>query len=92
MSPLKPGSIVGAAAADLVLARKKREGDANRFAPYSFHRDHVRASDDPIDLIALAMKEPELGAGSGKRCTREIYSNVDLLAAAFVRAAEGQAA
>jgi hypothetical protein len=93
---LKPGSIITAAAADLKLDRRKRAREADPWLPYAFHRDHVRASHHPIDLLALALKEPGLGLASGKPTTRLIYGDLDLLAAALLlaheRLAEGQAA
>lgn len=72
-----------AAQTDLQLYRKKREGDADRFQPYAFHRDHVGAADGAIALLALALAERAIGAKSGKRITRLIYGDEPLLAAAL---------
>jgi hypothetical protein len=83
---LKPGSIVTAAKADLKLARKKREGDANPFLPYSFHRRHVGKAFDAIDLLQLALKERDRGIASSKRVTRAIYGDEELLRDALVAA------
>jgi hypothetical protein len=85
---LKPGSIVTAALADLKLARKKREGEADRFAPYSFHRRHVGKADDAIDLLRLALEERDIGIASRKRVTRVIYGDAGLIRMALA-AAEG---
>lgn len=79
---LKPGSVAAAAEFDLRRRGDKHVGDCDRFAPYSFHRTHVRKASGAVNLIDRAIAEPQLGAASGKRITRLFYGEPDLLWAA----------
>lgn len=84
--PLPPGAIIGAAESDLASA--KHNSDPMRAPPYlqyAFHRKHVRAAETPRQLIELALSDLKLGTDSTKRNTREIYTNVAALRAAWER-------
>lgn len=83
---LKPSSIVGAAIEDVRrFFRNKERGELGyaEYEQYAFAREHVRrACSKGIgakDLIALAIDEPGIGRLSGKRSTRLIYSDTELL-------------
>lgn len=90
---LKPGMILQAAAADLKRFEHKRDGTLrDKFAPYAFHRDHVRAAHSPHELIEQALEEQERGLTSGKRQTRMIYGARELLWEALAALREGRAA
>ena len=83
LSVLKPSSIVAAAAADIRKAERKAARQADRFEPYCFHRRHVRKAEGARELIALAADDRARGISSGKRITRLIYGDAELLAAAL---------
>lgn len=91
-SGLTPGSVVQAAAADLqrhvrnLEVRERQAWRGGRFEPYAFHRDHVRRANAAHELIALALKQPGFGVGSGKRTTRNLYADAPLLSAALEQA------
>jgi len=78
---LKPSSIWAAAMAD--MDRKVRNASLSRafgdYEQYAFHRDHVAKADTANDLIRLAIMYPGLGQASGKKMTRLIYADVELL-------------
>lgn len=86
---LTPNSVLMAARADLkrhlrnldVRLRQHRLGGL--FEEYAFHRDHVRRARDAEELLALALKDRDRGTGCGKRWTRIIYADEDLLWAAL---------
>lgn len=90
MSALKPRNIVQAADADLRLLRRKLEGDADPFMPYCFHRHHVNAADSARGLIAIALRDRDTGRASGKRWTRLVYEDEELLRAALLAASAPQ--
>ena len=82
---LKPSAIWSAAMAD--LERKARNARAElspgEYEQYAFHRRHVAKANTANDLIRAAINEPGIGQASGKKSTRLIYSDVELLTAAL---------
>ena len=81
---LKPASIVAAAEADLALRGRQcgvwLEGKGWRPQPYCFHRAHVARASCALDLIDRAIADRYSGVYSGKRITRIIYGDENLLA------------
>lgn len=82
---LKPGSLVAAAAADLLAYSLKRSGHLAQSHPYSFHPDHVARADSVAELIALALADRDRGRYSGRPLTRVIYRAEGVLRAALAR-------
>lgn len=81
---LKPSSIWAAAMEDLKRrAFNTDKARADRFKVYAFHRKHVLKATTANDIIRAAIAEPGLGQASGKRDTRLLYSDVELLKAAL---------
>lgn len=78
---LKPRSIVDAAAADLKLRRAQRGAHDREdgLQAYCFHRAHVARADSVVDLIERAIRGRYDGVYCGKRITRIIYSDENLL-------------
>jgi hypothetical protein len=97
-SALKPGSIVAAAEADLALRQAQRglrmDGDDRGARPYCFHRTHVARASCALDLIDRAIADRYSGVYCGKRITRIIYGDENLLweARAIVAIGDGVAA
>jgi hypothetical protein len=56
---------------------------AGEFKHYAFHRRHVKKAGTANDIIRAAIAEPGIGLASGKRDTRLLYSDVELLKAAL---------
>ena len=54
-----------------------------QFKHYAFHRKHVVGAETANDIIRNAIAEPGLGLASGKRDTRLLYSDIELLKAAL---------
>jgi molybdate-binding protein len=86
-SSLTIGAIVGAAEED--IERRKRNMSPFRgpgeYEHYAFHRKHVAKARIASELLVLALHEREIGVVSGKKWTRLIYKDKELLkAAAFV--------
>lgn len=83
---LKPSMIWRCAMDDLERLKHNRlektliEGD---FKHYAFHRRHVLKAESANDILRAAIGEPGLGLASGKRDTRLLYSDVELLKAAL---------
>jgi len=82
LNELKPSSILAAAEADVRRYRDNVSIDGNE--PYAFHRVHVRRGmrhdhGAARDIIAAALVDIERGRQSGKRLTRELYRDVELL-------------
>lgn len=86
---LKASSIVAAARADLAKVSHKRAKRLDRYEPYCFHRTHVRAAKSAADLISRALDDRERGLSSGKKATRLIYGDQELLAAALIASRGG---
>lgn len=80
---LKPSAVVAAVEADLVLRerKRKRRGQHPAGGTYVFHRDHVRRASCALDLVDRAIRDRYAGVGSGKRITRLVYGDEELLAA-----------
>jgi len=87
---LTPGSVLGAARAD--MKRKIANAEIGKqpfgysgygYEHYAFHRRHVRRAVDAADLLARASNEPEAGLTSKKYNTRLLYSDVQLIRAAI---------
>lgn len=78
---LKPSSLIAAAAAD--LARRDFNRCARGSDPYCFHRRHVARATCALDLIDRAIRDRYTGVDSGKRITRIIYGDAELLWAAY---------
>ncbi len=66
----------------MALVLKPAGCDGN-YRQYAFHRSHVAKADTANDLIRAAIAAPGLGQSSGKRDTRLIYSDIELLKAAL---------
>lgn len=77
---LKPIMIVQAAEADL---QRRELNSGGGFIHYAFHRLHVRKALCAAELIAVALRDCGRGQSSGKRWTRLIYNDVELLARAL---------
>ncbi len=61
-------------------------GGEGEFKQYAFHRRHVikaSTASTANDVLRAAIAEPGLGRASGKRDTRLLYSDVELLKAAL---------
>lgn len=82
---LKPSMIWNVAMTDLEKrAKNQHDGGAPvQYAQYAFHRRHVIKASTANDIIRAAIEEPGLGLASGKKDTRLLYSDVDLLRAAL---------
>ena len=93
---LQPASIVTAAEADLLLRERQRgvryDGDDRAVQPYCFHHRHVVRASCAFDLIDRAIKDRYSGVHSGKRITRIIYADEELLLAARAIVAIGEGA
>lgn len=73
---LKPKNILDAAAADIILAERKKKGEAALDRRYSFMQRHVRRARTVPHLIALAFFEP---LPTNKVSTYHIYRDELLL-------------
>ena len=80
---LKPSSIWAAAMEDLSRRAFNKAAAGDSFRAYAFHRKHAIKAGTANDIIRAAIKEPGLGQASGKRDTRLLYSDVELLKAAL---------
>lgn len=83
---LKPGSILGAAEADVKRYKWNKSGENPQH--YAFDRRHVRKAmrkDNAtgVDIILAALADRERGLDSGKPMTRELYRDEELLRAAI---------
>jgi hypothetical protein len=87
---LKPQNIMQAAERDLKLRDEKRVASAakragedhepvSQLAPYAFYGAHVRKAKSVAGLIEIALQDREVGLASGKRMTRIIYGDEELL-------------
>ena len=80
-SSLTVGAIIGAATED--IERRKRNMSPFRgpgeYEHYAFHRKHVAKSSSAANLIAMALHERLDGIESGKKWTRLIYKDKELL-------------
>ena len=89
---LKPSMIWGAAMEDLkrrehneavAASRKTTFPRKDEYKQYAFHRRHVLGAGTANDILRAAIAEPALGLAAGKRNTRLLYSDVELLKAAL---------
>lgn len=83
---LKPQNIIQAAEADLARHRRNaQEAQTSNpsYEQYAFHRNHVRKSETPQDLIRLALMNPSAAEKTVKANTKLIYGNAALLIAAI---------
>lgn len=80
---LRPSSIWAAAMEDLKRRSYNKDPGEDGFRVYAFHRKHVLKANSANDVIRAAIAEPGLGLASGKRDTRLLYSDVELLKAAL---------
>ena len=78
---IKPSAIVGAAEADLALRERKIRRRSAENIPYVFHRRHVQAASCALDLIDRAIRDRYSGVYCGKRITRIVYGDEELLRA-----------
>jgi hypothetical protein len=84
---LPPGAIISAAQADLRLRDRKRvssratetDEPSIQGQHYAFHRRHVARARDVAGLLTAALRGRQLGMKSGKKNTRAIYADGDLL-------------
>ena len=76
---LKPSSIWSAAMEDLKRRAHNVEPGVDTYRHYAFHRKHVIKASTANDIIRAAIAEPGLGQVSGKKDTRLLYSDVELL-------------
>src|ERR1017187_7764626 len=80
---LRPSSIWAAAMEDLKRRAYNKDPGEEGFKVYAFHRKHVLKADTANDVIRAAIAEPGIGMASGKRDTRLLYSDIELLKAAL---------
>lgn len=88
---LKPSMIWRCAMDDLARREHNAEigscepGRPNdgKFKHYAFHRHHVVKANTANDILRAAIAEPGKGRASGKKDTRLLYSDVELLKAAL---------
>lgn len=80
---LKPSMIWEVAMQDFARRDHNLSAGLADIKPYAFHRKHVASAESANDILRAAIAEPELGRASGKRNTRLLYSDVELLKAAL---------
>lgn len=87
---LKPSMIWRCAMDDLERRRHNAgigcpagQGRTGEYQQYAFHRDHVAKAESANDILRAAIAQPGKGQASGKRDTRLLYSDVELLKAAL---------
>ncbi len=80
---LKPSSIWAAAMEDLKRRLHNTRPNVDTFKHYAFHGRHVLKAASANDIIRAAIADPGTGLASGKRDTRLLYSDVELLKAAL---------
>lgn len=81
---LKPSMIWRCAMDDLERRVRNTMGsESTEYEHYAFHRRHVIKAATANDIIRAAIEEPGLGQASGKRDTRLLYSDIELLKAAL---------
>lgn len=87
MNDLKPVNIIQAAERDIGKSSRNAGHKGGSYEAYAFHREHVRKAFSALELIELAASDHIRGACSGKKWTRIVYSNPELLkeAAALAR-------
>ena len=80
---LKPKMIWSVAMDDLKRREWNKSADVASMRPYAFHRKHVEGAESANDIIRAAIADIERGRSSGKRDTRLLYADVELLKAAL---------
>ena len=80
---LKPSMIWRCAMDDLERRERNRKADPGEYEQYAFCRSHVAKAESANDILRAAIIQPGKGQASGKRDTRLIYSDVELLKAAL---------
>lgn len=76
---LLPRNLLQAAEADITRSGRNHGHRGGMYEHYAFHRAHVRKANSARELVALAAAEPRMGLGSGKKWTRTIYGDAELL-------------
>jgi hypothetical protein len=79
----KPEAIWRMALSDVNRRTGNRTADVSEMKHYHFHRDHVRKATTANDVLRAAIEEIEKGRESGKKLTRLLYADPDLLKAAL---------
>jgi hypothetical protein len=80
---LKPSMIWRCAMDDLDRKAYNKDPVPGQYKQYAFHRRHVIKASTANDILRAAIAEPGLGQASGKRDTRLLYADVELLKAAL---------
>lgn len=80
---LKPAMIWRMAMEDFDRRAHNKEAGVDGMKPYNFHRDHVVKAKTANDILRAAIEDPGRGQQSGKKVTRLMYANVELLKAAL---------
>jgi len=80
---LKPSMIWRCAMDDLARRVRNTDPKSVEYEHYAFHRKHVAKASTANDILRAAIAEPGLGQASGKRDTRLLYADVELLKAAL---------
>lgn len=75
----KPEAIWRMAMSDWDLRAGNQGADVARMKHYNFHRDHVRKAKTANDILRAAIKDIGKGRESGKKVTRLLYADEDLL-------------
>ena len=80
---LKPSMIWKCAMDDLERRQHNSNAGIADIKHYAFHRRHVLKAETANDILRAAIENPGLGLASGKRDTRLLYSDVELLKASL---------
>lgn len=75
----KPEAIWRMAMADFDRRNGNKTADVFEMKHYNFHRDHVRKAGTANDILRAAIEDIGKGRESGKKITRLLYADEDLL-------------
>jgi plasmid stabilization system protein ParE len=75
----KPEAIWNMAMTDLRRRTGNATADVSEMHHYHFHRDHVRKAKTANDILRAAIEDIGKGRESGKKVTRLLYADEDLL-------------
>jgi hypothetical protein len=81
--PFKPDAIWRMAMRDLEARQGNKTAVVGKMRHYHFHRDHIRHADTANDILRAAIAEIEKGRESGKKLTRLLYADPEILKAAM---------
>ncbi len=80
---LKPSMVWRCAMDDLERRDRNKLAQHGDYQQYAFHRRHVVKASTANDILRAAIEQPGLGQASGKKDTRLLYADVELLKAAL---------